>query len=380
MIAICTDLGLMNEYFFPVRTGRDYDLPPYLELLQEFRDDFTVFSGLSHPQVDTGHNTDVAFLTAAPHPARSGFRNTISLDQVAAHQIGHLTRFPFLSLRVGPGDNSLSYTAAGVRIPADARPSQIFQRLFVQGTADQIAGQIQKLREGRSLMDSFAGRVQALEREVSIADRAALDQYFTAIREVETRLLRSEEWEQKPKPKVKAKIADDFAAPGALVERCRATYQLARLALETDSTRIIAIFIHQAFNPKVDLPGISVPHHALSHQTSINESKQQLRTIEEAQMKLLAELLSGLKQVHETDKTLLDSTVLLHGSNLGDAARHDNRNLPILLAGGGFKHGQHVAFDSDHNTPLANLFVTMLRQLGIEADRFASSTGPVTEI
>ena len=380
MIAICTDLGLMKEYFFPTRTGPGYDLSPYLRLLKEYRDDFTVFSGLSHPEVDTGHNTDVAFLTGAPRPARSGFRNTISLDQFAAQQIGHLTRFPFLSLRVGPGDGSLSYTSAGVRIPADARPSQVYQSLFVQGTADQVAAQVQRLREGRSLMDAFAGRVKALEREVSVRDRATLDHYFTAVREVETRLLRSEEWEHKSKPKVDTVISDDFDAPGALVDRGRAMYTLARLALETDSTRVIAIFVYQAFNPTVDLPGIRVAHHALSHQTSIDESKTQLRTIEEAQMRLLAELLGGLKQVHEADKTLLESTMVMHGSNLGDAALHDNRNLPILLAGGGFKHGQHHAFDADDNTPLANLFVTMLQQLGIEADRFASSTSTVSEI
>lgn len=378
MIAICTDLGLMKEYFFPQQTGRNYDLPPYLEFLKEFRDDFTVFSGLSHPQVDTGHNTDVAFLTAAPHPARSGFKNTISLDQFAAEKIGYFTRFPFLSLRIGPGDTSLSYTAAGARIPADAQPSRVFQKLFIQGTPAEVAAQIQQLREGRSLMDSFADRAKTLQRDVSTRDRETLDQYFTAVREVEVRLLRSEEWEQKPKPTVTERISDDFAAPGALVDRCRAMYQIAKLALETDSTRVIAIFIYQAFNPKVDLPGITVPHHALSHQTSIGESKTQLRSIEEAQMKLLAELLAGLKGVREKDKTLLDSTMVLHGSNLGDAARHDNRNLPILLAGGGFEHGCHLAFDAEHNTPLSNLFVTMLQNLGIEADRFASSTSPLT--
>jgi hypothetical protein len=147
-----------------------------------------------------------------------------------------------------------------------------------------------------------------------------------------------------------------------------------RLALETDSTRLITVLISQGFNPKVDLPGVTLPHHALTHQGGAGDSRTQLRTIEEAQLKELKTLITGLKSVKEQGSTLLERTMLLYGSNLGNAATHATTNLPALLAGGGFQHGQHLAFDPKNNTPLCNLYVTMLQRLGIEAARFSSGT------
>lgn len=377
MVAINVDLGFMPEEFFPRQAGRDFQPSPYLKLLDDFRKQYTVFSGVSHPEVDGGHQTDVSFLTGAPHPRSAGFKNTISLDQYAAQQIGHLTRFPTLNLRVGPGAGSMSYTGDGVRIPSEERPSRVFQQLFVQGSPDEIAVQVSKLREGRSLMDSFAEQIKSLNRDVGGPDRARLDQYFSSVREVEKRLAINEEWETKPKPSVDSKPPKDNLDPGALVQRTRNMYDLARLALETDSTRLVTIFVTQQFNPKVDLPGVDLPHHALTHQSQKKDSREQLRTVEEAQMTELAALLRGLQGANEGNDTLLDRTMVMQGSNLGHAGKHDNRNLPILLAGGGFRHGQHLAFDRERNTPLANLYVSMLQRLGVESDRFASSTGTI---
>jgi hypothetical protein len=155
-------------------------------------------------------------------------------------------------------------------------------------------------------------------------------------------------------------------------------FEVVRLALETDSTRLISVLISQGFNPKVDLPGVTLPHHALTHQGGAGDSRTQLRTIEEAQLKELKTLITGLKSVKEQGATLLDRTMLLYGSNLGNAATHGTTNLPTILAGGGFKHGQHLAFDPKNNTPLCNLYVTMLQCLGIEVDKFSSSTGTLS--
>ena len=375
MIAINVDLGFIPEYFFPEDAGAGYSPSPYLEVIGEHRADFTVFSGVSHPEVDGGHTADVSFLTAAPHPERPGFKNSISLDQYAAERIGHLTRLPSLNLRVGPGDKSISYTRDGVRLPAEMRPSEVYKGLFVQGSPAQVEAQVRRLREGRSLMDAFAERLGTLRREVGPRDRGRLDQFTTSVREVERRLTLNEEWERSPKPEVDAPMPKDNLDPGALVERARAMYDLARLALETDSTRLVTILVTQGFNPKVDLPGVTVPHHALTHQAQQDESREQLRTIEEAQMRCLDELLSGLKAAGEAGESLLDRTMVLQGSNLGHAGRHDTRNMPMLLAGGGFRHGQHLAFDREDNYPLPKLYVSMLQRLGIEADQFASSTG-----
>jgi len=375
MIAINVDLGFMPEEFFPKQTGRDFELSRYLRILEPFRDDLTVFSGVSHPEVDGGHQADVSFLTGAPHPTSAGFKNTISLDQYAAQHIGHLTRFPTLNLRVGPGNQSLSYTADGVRIPSEVRPSNVYRQLFVQGSPADVAAQMRKLKEGQSLMDSFADQIRSLRRDVGGPDRERLDQFFTSVREVERRLVMNEEWEKQPKPSVDAKIPSDNLDPGALVERTRNMYELARLALETDSTRLVTILVTQGFNPKVNLPGVELPHHALTHQSQKDDSREQLRVIEEAQMQELARLIQGLRDADESGASLLDQTMVLQGSNLGHAGKHDNTNLPVLLAGGGFRHGQHLAFDRRNNLPLANAFVSMLQRLGIETDEFASSTG-----
>ncbi len=375
MIAINIDLGFMPEEFFPSEGGRKYKLSPYLETLRDFRKDFTVFSGVSHPEVDGGHQADVSFLTGAPHPNSPGFKNTISLDQYAANYIGHRTRFPTLNLRVGPGNASMAYTSDGVRIPSEMRPSNVYRALFVQGSQDEIKAQIQRLREGQSLMDAFADRIKKLEREVNKADRQRLDQYFTSVREVERRLKLNEAWEKKPKPKVNVKSPRDVLDPGELIRRTRTMYDLARLALETDSTRLITILVTQSFNPKVNLPEVTLPHHALTHQSQRDDSRKQLHKIEKAQMQELARLLAGLRDSKESGQKLLDRTMVLQGSNLGHANRHDNSNLPVLLAGGGFQHGQHLMFDKKHNYPLANIYVSMLQRLGIETSSFASGKG-----
>ena len=378
MLAINVDLGFLPDAFFPEGAGRGYDLSPYLKPLAKRRDDFTVFSGMSHPEVDGGHSADVSFLTGAPHPLSAGFRNTISLDQLAAREIGHRTRFPSLALRVGPGNGSLSFTADGVRLPAEMVPSRVYRQLFVDGTPAEQAAQIRRLREGRSLMDAFGGQIDSLKKQVGGPDRDRLDQYLTAVRDVERRLEANQEWETRPKPAVDAPEPKDNLEPGALVARTRTMYDLARLALETDSTRLISILVTQAFNPKVDLPGVEMPHHALTHQASQEASRTQLETVELAQMGELARLVDGLAAVTEDGERLLDRTMVLQGSNLGNAGRHDNSNLPMLLAGGGFRHGQHLAFDRDRNRPLCDLYVSMLQRMGLEVDRFGTGTTTLT--
>lgn len=380
MIAIMTDLGMIPEYFFPASEGRDYELSPYLKTIEQHRDRFTVFSGMSHPEVSGGHQTDECFLTGAPHPRKPGFKNSISLDQYAAQSLGPNTRFPTLTLRVGPSNKTLSYSADGVAIPSENRPSQIFRRLFIQGTKAETENQIAKLRDGRSLMDRFAEQIRSLSRSVSREDQRRLDQYLNSVREVERQLLANEAWEQTAKPQVDIRPPNDNLDPTALMERTLAIYELARLAIETDSTRLITIFVTQQFNPKVDLPGVEIPHHALTHQMSQPASRDQLEKVETSQMRELGRLLDDLARVQEAGCNLLDQTMVLYGSNLGNAARHDTTNLPILLAGGGLQHGSHHQFDAQRNRPLANLFVTMLERLGVEADHFSTSTGSLSEL
>jgi hypothetical protein len=344
------------------------------------RDKYTVFSGLSHPEVDGAHAAEQCFLTGAPHPTRGGFRNTISLDQYAADHIGQQTRFPSLTLQIGQGTNSLSWTADGVRIPPENRASHAFAALFLSGSAAEKQERMRQMREGQSLMDAVGEKVNRLQKDVGPTDRQRLDQFFTAVREFEKRLAQSEQWEHQPRPKVDQPPPQDFLEPELLIKRTQSMFDVTRLAIETDSTRLISVIIGQSFNPKVDLPGVELPHHALTHKSSLNNERKQLEIIEMAQLQQLAKLLVALDETNEEGESLLDRTMVLYGSNLGNAARHDTTNLPILLAGGGFHHGRHLAFDRQNNKPLSNLFVTMLQRLGVETDRFSSSTGNLSEL
>ncbi len=372
MISICTNLGVLERHFFPTEAGRGYALTPYLEAIKDFREQFTVVSGSSHGEVTGGHAAEVTFLTAAPHPGTASFRNSISLDQFAAERIGHLTRVSALPLVVSKsGNQSLSFTSSGVMLPAERSPAQVFKALFVGGDAAAVQKQVEQLRTGRSILDAVADRAAALQKQVGSADRERLDQYFTSVREVERRLLIAEEWERKPKPKVDAPAPKDGEY---LLEKLGAMYDLAHLAFATDSTRLVTLFIKlDGFSEHI--PGVSSESHNLSHHVGREDKLRELKNLELAEFQQLNTLLTKLKSSKEGGSNLLDRTQVLYGSNLGNGNNHDTKNLPILLAGGGFKHGQHLAFDKANNEPLSNLFVSMLQRMGIEADKFASSKG-----
>jgi BMFP domain-containing protein YqiC len=376
MFAICNNLGLLPEHFFPKGSGRDYTPSLYLQLLQEHRNDFTVFSGVSHPNVDGGHPSDISFLTAAPHPASSSFRNTISLDQYIAERIGTFTRFPSITLAVN-GGRSLSWTGGGVAIPPEQSASAVFKQLFLQGTPEEVEAQIREIDTGRSILDAVADQAKDLQRKVGASDRSRLDQYFSSVRDLESRLQASRGWESKPKPVVKASEPVDPSSPAQYMTKVKLMYDLAKLAFETDSTRAITLMLNSVGTPVMQIQGetITDSYHNLSHHGKSADKLAQLKVVDEWHMRLLAGLFRDLKSIREGEETLLDRTMILYGSNLGDANAHSTTNMPTLFAGGRFRHGQHLEFDSKQNYPLPNLFVSMLQQMGIEQDRFASSTG-----
>jgi hypothetical protein len=374
MIVILNDMGFMPQFFFPEGEGRNYQASPYLDLLKDFRNDTTILSGVSHPGVDGGHAADICFLTGAPHPGRSGFRNTISLDQYAAERIGIATRFPSLNLLIGHEQTqSLAWTADGVRIPPENKPSALFAKLFLQGNAQQVEAQVKELREGRSILDTVADRAKGLGQAVGPDDRSRLDQYFTAVRELEQRMVKAEEWERKPKPAVKTPPPVDITDINDTLGRSRLMYDMMRLAIETDSTRLITVVIQDFASTHLVPNGEG--HHVLTHHGNRPEQIAKLRSIEEGQLRVLGELLGGLRNAKEQGATLLDRTMVLSGAAMGNANAHSNSNLPVMLIGGGFRHGQNLVFDKKRNLPLANLYVSMLQRLGIEADRFSSGTG-----
>jgi hypothetical protein len=376
MLAICTNMGILSEYFTPQTAGENYETTAYLDMLKDFRRQTTVFSGVSHPECDGGHESDNCFLTSAPHPMRGGFKNTISLDQVIAEKIGHLTRFPSVTIVVGPEQKrSLSWTDGGVMIPGELKPSRLFARLFLKGSAQEVAAQVDRLREGRSIMDAVSDRTKTLERKLAGNDRRKMDQYLTSVRELERRLALAEEWEHKPKVEIDLKPPVDINDPAELIAQTRLMYDLARLALETDSTRLVTIMIDQANNSKLNIDGVLTGTHSLTHTSANPEKRAELKLVEEAQFRELAVLLKGMQESGEMGSTLLDRTMVLYGSQLGNAGMHLNTNMPMLLFGGGFRHGRHLAFDQKNNYPLCNLYVSMLQKFGLEVEQFGSSTG-----
>ena len=371
MVAINFELSFHPPNLIPQQAGRDYEPTKYLEPLADLRNDFTVVSGTSHPEVDGGHSASVSWLTGAPHPGAANFKNSISLDQLAARQIGPQTRFA--SRQMGAG---ISVSANGVKVPGSSYPLQHFNDMFLDGRPDEKAKQIQRLRDGQSVLDVVREASRRMQKRVSRQDRRKLDEYFTAVRDAEQSLQKAETWQHKPKPAVDAEAPAPIQNKARIMQRAQQFYDVMFLALKTDSTRLITYVVNDGVHVPV-LPGVSQNYHNLSHHGRDPEKLKQLAIIEAEYVALLGDFIRRLKETGEGETNLLERTMVLTGSHMHDG-NHNNRNLPILLAGGGFRHGQHLAFDQNDNTPLANLYVSMLQRLGLDVDRFASSTGTLT--
>ena len=364
LVAIETNQGIMPQFFFPEKAGRDYEMTDYLARLSKHRDQMTVFSGVSLPGVDGAHAAEKCFLTGTPHPARGGFKNGISLDQLAADYVGGETRFPSLTLAItNDGTPTLSFTRSGAPIPAERSPRLLFEKLFLEGKPEEVEAQVEALRQGRSTLDFVGEQAKRLNRTLSKRDQERVDLYFTSVRELERRMHASEEWQHKPKPKVKAKAPEDNNEREAFVARSASMFDVMKLALETDSTRIMSLFID------------TTVIHQLTHHGHRPEVIATLKGHESGQFDALNGLLTALSNTEEPGGTLLDRTMVLYGTCMGSANSHSNKNLPVILAGGGFKHGQHLAFDTENNYPLSNLYLTMLHRLGIETESFSTARG-----
>lgn len=383
MLLISNNLGVLPWSFFPKESGADYAASPYLKALEDFRSDFSVFSGLSHPAVAGGHSTENCFLTGAKDPTGSGFRNTISLDQFAIEKLGQRTRFPTLNLgvNINRANRSLSWTRDGVLLPAEDSPASLFRKMFVQGKKNETERRLDQLKERGSILDVLSDDMKAVQRKANHGDRQRVEQYLTSIRELEQQLHSAGEWEQKPKPTTDAEPPEDILDQAQFFPKLELMLRMAQLALESDSTRIVTLMVDGFATPVFEISESEKSlngYHNLSHHGSAKEKIAQLERIDLRQMEVLKSLFQRLSAVGNPGSNLLDQTMVLFGSNMGDANVHSCTNLPILLAGGGFRHGQHLRFDETDNTPLANLFVSMLHCLGVEADQFSSSVGTLT--
>jgi hypothetical protein len=375
-VSVSLALGLHGPNLNPVNTGFNYTPSRYLSAIPDILKDMTIVTGSSHPGVTGGHNAEGSILTAAPYSRNGVFKNTISLDQHMAKYLGHYTRYPSLVLNID-SNNSPSYTETGSMIPAEYSPSKLFNMLFITDTPEEMKKQKSRLRQGQSIMDVVGDDAKRLQRDLGKADKEKLDQYFTSVRNFENRLTEAEGWAGKPKPKVDMASPIDISDNNAIIRKKRMLLDIMYLALQTDSTRFMTLHLN-GNGGTVPIEGVDEGYHSLSHH-GLDESKiDQLTIVETEMVKAWGGFVRKLKETPGTSGTLLDDTMVLMTSNLGNASAHDNKNMPVLFAGGGFKHGQHIAFDQESNYPLPNLFVSALQRTGLETDRFATGTSTLT--
>ncbi len=379
MVCICSALGMNPESFFPKSFGPGYQLSPVLSPLERLRDDFTVFSHMDHPGIFTKHDAMNSLLSGVDANQTVPGKN-VSVDQVAASHVGYQTRFPSVHISLA-GSQGSSWSSSGIKMREEGDPFVLFRKLFVNDTAAaKEAHRMELMRKG-SVLDLVREQAKRFERNVNPPDRAKLDEYLTAVREAEMKIQGMKRWEDMPKAKVKfnehehAHSSVDYETLSPLM------FDLLFLAIQSDTSRVFTAGFGM-HNLVIELDGVKEGYHNLSHHGNLEEKLKQLRIIETFYIAQMARFMDKLKAARTQHGHLLDETMIFFGSGLGDAARHSNRDLPLILAGGGLKHGAHLdcARPDGRQTPLNNLFTTMLQNFGVETDRFNNATGTMNQL
>ena len=366
LVCIGNHLGFYPGNFFPKESGKDYVATTTLKPLEQHRDQLTVFSHLDHG-LNGGHKAVQGFLTSIKKEEAAGFPGkNISLDQAAAEHVGSSTRFPSINTGISKGTD-MCWSRAGVHVPPINNPATLFRGLFVNSPQSAREAEHTRLKHRVSVLDALRDSASALNRTLNAADRDKLDQYLTSVRDVERRLQMSKEWLNRPKPK--APIDEVLDEERQHIDEVALLYDLMALALQTDSTRVATLETGLGFRTaELDLGG----YHGLSHHGKSKDRIGQLQIVEAFLTTKLSNFISRLKEAK-----IFDNTLVVFGSGMSDGSRHSNRNLPVLLAGGGFKHQGHVVCPAEQHkrVPLANLWLSVLQWFGSETDRFGRSTG-----
>lgn len=379
LVCVGAHLGLHTPQLYPSTVGAGYETTPSLEPLKELRQDFTIFSGLDH-RAGGGHAAWGNFLCG------KNLAET-SLDQRIAGLIGLGSRFPSLALDAGPigGSGPMSLLKGRVPVPTIGKPSVLYQKLF--GSAGDRPRIEYLLKSGRSALDFVLEDAKSLQRTVSTYDRAKLDEYFTSVREVESKLGRQLSRVNDLVPAVEYKLPPaDPVASHLMMELQSVLYDLSALALQTDSTRVVAMVLPggtQTFT--IDGRKHQFDYHDASHHGNVPEKIAELTAIDRANLRCFANFVSKMKAAQDAEgRSLLDSSILLFGTGMGDASRHSNEDLPMIMAGGGFKHGRHLRFTRDgvesEQRLLGDLFISIERRLGIESQAFCAARHSLDDV
>ena len=366
LVCIGNHLGFYPGNFFPKDFGKDYTPTSTLKPLERHRDDLTVFSHLDH-ELNGGHNAVQGFLTSIKKEEAGGFpAKNMSLDQAAAEHVGSETRFPSVNTGIYKGTD-MCWTRAGVHVPPVNNPATLFRALFVSLPANEREAERTRLKHQGSVLDALRDSASALNRTLNAADRNKLDQYLTSVRDVERRLQMSKQWIDQPKPKSPIEEVQDEERQH--IDEVALFYDLMALALQTDSTRVATLETGLGFRTsELDLGS----YHGLSHHGKSPDRVGQLQVIEAFLSTKLSDFISRLKEAK-----IFDDTLIVFGSGMSDGSSHSNRNLPVLLTGGGLKHQGHLVCPAEKHkrVPLSNLWLSVLQWFGSEVDRFGRSTG-----
>jgi hypothetical protein len=383
-VCVSPNYGMNPGGFFPERTGADYAMPLLLKPLEPHRRDLTIFTNLDHPGVGGGHGCSNTLLNGFElKDTKDRPQRLQSLDQFLAENIGRATRFP--SLRLGSG--GFSWSRAGITLPTDGDPARVFAKLFVDDSP-KAKQQTQKfLDEDASILDVVREDAKRLNVRLAKADQDKLDQFLTSIRGVELKLKRQADWIDIAKPQTSDDVIrggddDDTIVDLAYPYNTSVMYDLMVLALQTNSTNVIC-YGHPGGNRLFPFDGITLGYHSLTHHGKRPELLKELSIIEAFYAAQFSQFLQKLRETADSDgQSLLESTVVMFGSGMGNASAHSSRNLPIMVAGGGFKNGGHHRFERNgrDGRPLSDLFVSILQQLGIERDKFSTSTSNLNHL
>ena len=369
MVCLSNNYGVYQKAFFPDEAGRDYELPPTLQALARHRRDFTVFSNLDHG-LTGGHACVPTFLNGIRPDMAAGFpEGNISMDQKAAEYVGAATRYSSLTLKVKE-TNQTSFTRTGVQVPA-IDVTGLYRKLFLEDSAAAKQQERLRLQRHTSILDTVLERAKAVNGELGKQDRHKFAEYLDSVRSLEKKIDQQRPWLDQPKPKT-AMLEPRPARQTA--EEMKIMIELMALAIETDSTRVMTLasgFANGDF-------GLQGGYHGFSHHGERPDHTAALKLIEGNQIAQMAYLIDLLKAKEDAINggTLFDHTMILFGCGMATGT-HSCRNMPLVLAGGGFKLGEHKVMPADDHRRVkaCNLLLSMLQNFGLEVDRFGTSTG-----
>jgi hypothetical protein len=362
IIFINSCLGFYKPYFYPKKRG-DLSTSDYLKGMKTL-EKMTLFQNLFHPGMDTSnHDSEKSFLTGAPSPESPTFVNGISLDQVLARQMGGYTRFPFLNFSIYDRGWGISWNDRGSAIPPMHDEQKIFQMLFEK---QDLKAKKQQLQNDQNILDCLRRDLAQLRKQGANAGK--LESYQAVIAELETQLNHEKFWLNASKPKVRKSLSDDQEF--VFSTKIRNLFELAKLAFRTDSTRVMTLSMDW-IDGAIKVPGATGGWHTLSHHGGRKDRIAKLSKIETDTLRHFNQFLFEMDQIKEEGGTLLDHTTVVLGSNFGDSSNHTCNNLPMIVAGGGYKHQTHTVLEKP--TPLCNLYLELLHKHNIDVGSFGSS-------